>query len=127
MRWLPHDTSLSQQSTTTEEHLRQPGNRQTETEPVPGGDDAVSNSQSKPSRPSSQKEVLERSQTGHLGSIAEQEAPHSNGDLRVQEPVLQNGHSDTAQDSKQYETLTFHVGGMLSSHSPRLNFASLLH
>ena len=58
------------------------------------------------------QESMERSQTGQLDSIAEQEVPHSNGDLRVQEPALENGHSDAAQDSEQYETLTFHVGGI---------------
>ena len=69
---------------------------------------------------------MERSQTGQLDSIAEQEAPHSNGDLPVQEHALENGHSDAAQDSEQYETLTFHVGGRLTSVLSCLMSASLL-
>lgn len=125
VRWLPADIPLSRQSTGTEENLRQPGKRQTE--PVPDGDGAISESQNEPGRPSSEKEVLERSQTGHLDSIAEQEAPHSNGDLQVQEHVLENGHSDAAQDSEPYETLTFHVGGVFHLDSPLLTSASLLH
>ena len=54
------------------------------------------------------QESMERSQTGQLDSIAEQEVPHSNGDLRA--PGACAGEWPQrcrAQDSKQYETLTF--------------------
>ena len=106
MRWLPHDAPLSRQSTSTEEHLRRAGQPQNAI--MPETHDAAPDRQDGPGRHSSEKEAMERSQTGHLDSIAEQEAPQCNGDLHV----LENGHSEAAQEGEQYETLTFHVGGM---------------
>ena len=58
-------------------------------------------------------EHMERSHTGQLDSIAEQEALHNKGNATSQEHALENGHSSSAQDREQYETLTFHVGGNL--------------
>ena len=112
VRWLPHDLPLSRQNTGTEEHLRQPGRPQGEAVPDSQDADAASDKQDAAGGPSGDKESMERSQTGHLDSIAEQEAPHSNGDLQLQEHALENGHSDAGQDGEQYETLTFHVGGI---------------
>ena len=116
VRWLPHDLPLSRQGTGTEEHLRRPGHVQSEavadSQDADGTTDDHIAAQRPVGRPNGEKESMERSQTGHLDSIAEQDVPHSNGDVQLQEHALENGHSDAAQDGEQYETLTFHVGGM---------------
>jgi len=110
VRWLPQDISLSRQSTATEEHLCLPSM------PSHGiGKHTQDAAESKTSQSTAgdDREHMERSHTGQLDSIAEQEALHSNGNATSQEHDLENGHSASAQDGEQYETLTFHVGGNL--------------
>lgn len=110
VRWLLQDISLSRQSTATEEHLCPPS---MPSNGIGKHTQDAAESKISQSTASNDNEHMERSHTGQLDPIAEQEALHSNGNVSSQEHALENGHSASAQDSEQYETLTFHVGGNL--------------
>ena len=112
VQWLPQDLPLPRQGTSTTELYHQPGLNNC----APQHSKMPMNAEHS-SRLSSDTESANRAQSAQLESISEQEAHALHGNARenadAQQHTLENGHSNMAgHDSEQYETLTFHVGGI---------------
>ena len=111
VQWLPQDLPLSRQGTSTTELFHQPGLNNC----VPQQSKVLVDAEHSGTL-SSDTESADRAQSAQLESISEQEAhaPHGNGkdNADVQQHAFENGHM-AGHDSEQYETLTFHVGGIL--------------